>query len=270
MLLYSPSLKSGQLLDPRSRSTYQGSVITCSLKCVMFITALLGFSLIPLKMSQGQTVWATGKPWESITSLQEQQCFHPFDSWWNLPRCYQVSYFTPQKFLLANVSAHTYRYSLTEETEADSVTVVVTGGRWACSSRRVRCTECGCGRTFLRILNAEPVPVAPRLTIGSWLPLCAAHLFAWVLSIGSFFFIIYFYLLIYFCAFAHFYCIHLCVQFSFVLVLDMYSPVVWLCGAGWFVSCDAQTNGVSFICCRLEDICSLAFYGEPTPGHMVS
>lgn len=167
------------------------------------------------------------------------------------------------------LNTHTYRYSLTEETEADSVTVVVTGGCWACSSRRVRCTECGCGRSFLRILNAEPVPVAPRLTIGSWLPLCAAHLFAWVLSIGSFFFVIYFYLLIYFCTFAHFYCIHLCVQFSFVLVLDMYSPVVWLCGAGWFVSCDAQTNGVSFICCRLEDIGSLAFYGEPTPGHMV-
>lgn len=78
------------------------------------------------------------------------------------------------------------------------------GGYWACSSRRVRCTECGCGYSFLRILNAEPVPVAPRLTIGSWRPLCAAPFITWVLFIGSFFFVIYFlpfYLFLYICPF---------------------------------------------------------------------
>lgn len=60
-VLYSPLLKSGQPWDLRS-STYQGSVTTCSLKCVKFITAQLGFPLIFLKISQGRTVWATGKP----------------------------------------------------------------------------------------------------------------------------------------------------------------------------------------------------------------
>lgn len=68
------------------------------------------------------------------------------------------------------------------------------GGYWVWSQRCVRYTECGCGNSFLRILNAEPVSVAPRLPVGSWCPLCAAP------SLRSFFvhwfslFVIYFFL----------------------------------------------------------------------------
>lgn len=98
----------------------------------------------------------------------------------------------------------------------------------------MRCTECGCGYSFLRILNAEPVQVVPRLTIGSWLPLCAAPSLHGYCSLVHFLCNLFFFSFLFIvCIFAHFYCIHLCVQFSyfpvclfvwvfFVLVLGLY------------------------------------------------
>lgn len=72
----------------------------------------------------------------------------------------------------------------------------------------MRCTECGCGYSFLRILNAEPVPLAPRLTIGSRLAAPLLHGYC-----SSVHFVIYFFTFLFiFFLFAHFYCIHLCVQ----------------------------------------------------------
>lgn len=64
------------VLDPRS-STYQGSVITCSLLCVKFITAWLWFPLIFFKMSQGICeLLVTLRI--SYKTLEEEQRFHCF------------------------------------------------------------------------------------------------------------------------------------------------------------------------------------------------
>lgn len=123
------------------------------------------------------------------------------------------------------------------------------GGYWACSSRRVRCTECGCGYSFLRILNAEPVPVAPRLTIGSWLPLCAAPLLH-----GSFFFVIYFFSILFiFCIFCPF------LLYTPVCAITSYFPFFFVYGLGlvWLqsrlacivpdiTSCDTRTQILLF------------------------
>lgn len=104
------------------------------------------------------------------------------------------------------------------------------GSYRVCSHRRVRCTECGCGYSFLRILNAEPVHVAPRLTIGSWLPLCAApsvivHRF--IFFVIYFIFFLFFYLFWYICPFLLYTPVCAITSYFpfFFLVLDLYDSL---------------------------------------------
>lgn len=143
-----------------------------------------------------------------------------------------------KKFNSANFSAHTLRYSLTEESEADCGG---DGGYWACSSRRVRCTECGCGYSFLRILNAEPVPVAPRLTIGSW---PVAPLLHGYCSSVHFFFVIYFlpsYLFLYICPF---------LLYTLVCAITSYFPFI----SFWSWTCIQYASVVGLVQSRLACI----------------
>lgn len=98
------------------------------------------------------------------------------------------------------------------------------GNYWVCSHRRVRCTECGCGYSFLRILNAEPVHVAPRLTIGSWLPLCAAPS---VIVHRFIFFVIYFFLFYLFLVFLPISTVYTCVCNYFLFSSFLFQS--WTC-----------------------------------------
>lgn len=104
------------------------------------------------------------------------------------------------------------------------LTVVATGATEHVVSRPVRCTDCGCGYSFLRIVNAEPVPVVPCLTIGSWLPLCAApslHGYHLLIFFVLFCFVIYFFLLIYF--------LYICPYLLYTLVcaIPSYFPILF-------------------------------------------
>lgn len=97
--------------------------------------------------------------------------------------------------------------------------------------------------------------------------LCCSFI-TWVLSIGSFFFVIYFlpsYLFLYICPFLLYTLV--CAIFLF------FSFWSWTCFLLSFDSAEQfgllhvmlkpnSTYLVSLICCRLEDICSLGFYEE--------
>lgn len=97
--------------------------------------------------------------------------------------------------------------------------------------------------------------------------LCCSFI-TWVLSIGSFFFVIYFlpsYLFLYICPFLLYTLVcAIFLFFPFFLVLDL---CILLLSAEQFGLLHVMlkpnsTYLVSLMCCRLEDICSLGFYEE--------
>ena len=166
--------------------------------------------------------------------VRRRAVFSPVYLWRNLSRNRQTlfHFLLKKKILSANFSTHTHTHTKVQfdwgvwgwlaDCGGD-------GGYWACSSRRVRCTECGCGYSFLRILNAEPVPVAPRLTTGSWLPLFAAPLLH-----GSFFFVIYFFSILFiFCIFCPF------LLYTPVCAITSYFPFFFVYGLGLLFDCRA-------------------------------
>lgn len=110
------------------------------------------------------------------------------------------------------------------------LSVVVIGG--------ARCTECGCGCSFLRIVNAEPVRVAPRLTSALDFLfvlllhyMAVVHRFTFFVIYFSFFF---FYLFQCICPFLLYTPVCAITSlFSFFLFWSpglVYASAVWLCG----------------------------------------